>query len=99
MDKTVRLWHLDSKSCLKTFSHSDYGKYFGYGTLSLHVSINLSAKLTIVLLDEQCLYCFSVFTFLPIINWLIPYLFEFSSTQLLASSLIPSMIDTSSADH
>ncbi|WCJ32156.1 Transducin/WD40 repeat-like superfamily protein [Euphorbia peplus] len=24
MDKTVRLWHLSSKCCLKTFSHSDY---------------------------------------------------------------------------
>ncbi|KAJ6822729.1 WD repeat-containing protein 44-like [Iris pallida] len=24
MDKTVRLWHLSSNSCLKTFSHSDY---------------------------------------------------------------------------
>lgn len=27
MDKTVRLWHLPSKSCLKTFSHSDYGEF------------------------------------------------------------------------
>ncbi|RZR71574.1 hypothetical protein BHM03_00005926 [Ensete ventricosum] len=26
MDKTVRLWHMSSSSCLKTFSHSDYGK-------------------------------------------------------------------------
>lgn len=25
MDKTVRLWDLSSKSCLKIFSHSDYG--------------------------------------------------------------------------
>ncbi|XP_006653617.2 WD repeat-containing protein 44-like [Oryza brachyantha] len=24
MDKTVRLWHMSSTSCLKTFSHSDY---------------------------------------------------------------------------
>lgn len=24
MDKTVRLWHLSSKTCLKVFSHSDY---------------------------------------------------------------------------
>ncbi|KAJ6806063.1 WD repeat-containing protein 44-like [Iris pallida] len=24
MDKTVRLWHMSSNSCLKTFSHSDY---------------------------------------------------------------------------
>ncbi|KAI8006835.1 WD repeat-containing protein 44 [Camellia lanceoleosa] len=24
MDKTVRLWHLSSKSCLKVFSHSDF---------------------------------------------------------------------------
>ncbi|KAM7279782.1 hypothetical protein ACFE04_006916 [Oxalis oulophora] len=27
MDKTVRLWHLSSKTCLKVFSHSDYGHY------------------------------------------------------------------------
>lgn len=26
MDKTVRLWHMSSNSCLKVFSHSDYGK-------------------------------------------------------------------------
>ena len=25
MDKTVRLWELSSKTCLKIFSHSDYG--------------------------------------------------------------------------
>ncbi|KAH1222127.1 DExH-box ATP-dependent RNA helicase DExH14 [Glycine max] len=27
MDKIVRLWHLSSKSCLKVFSHGDYGIY------------------------------------------------------------------------
>nr|POE75408.1 wd repeat-containing protein 44 [Quercus suber] len=26
MDKTVRLWDLESKSCLKLFSHNDYGE-------------------------------------------------------------------------
>ena len=26
MDKTVRLWDLESKSCLKLFAHNDYGK-------------------------------------------------------------------------
>lgn len=26
MDKTVRLWDLESKSCIKVFAHSDYGK-------------------------------------------------------------------------
>ncbi|XP_027340128.1 uncharacterized protein LOC113853742 isoform X3 [Abrus precatorius] len=35
MDKTVRLWHLSSKSCLKIFSHSDYADLwmlrFAYG--------------------------------------------------------------------
>jgi len=25
MDKTVRLWNLSSQTCLKVFSHSDYG--------------------------------------------------------------------------
>ncbi|KAG4980677.1 hypothetical protein JHK82_033924 [Glycine max] len=29
MDKIVRLWHLSSKSCLKVFSHGDYGIYLG----------------------------------------------------------------------
>lgn len=32
MDKTVRLWDLESKSCLKLFSHNDYGE------MSNHVS-------------------------------------------------------------
>lgn len=26
MDKTVRLWDLETKSCLKLFAHNDYGK-------------------------------------------------------------------------
>jgi WD40 repeat protein len=26
MDKTVRLWDTESKVCLKTFTHSDYGE-------------------------------------------------------------------------
>jgi WD40 repeat protein len=26
MDKTVRLWDTESKACLKTFAHSDYGE-------------------------------------------------------------------------
>lgn len=26
MDKTVRLWNMESQDCLKMFAHSDYGK-------------------------------------------------------------------------
>lgn len=26
MDKTVRMWGLESKSCLKMFAHNDYGE-------------------------------------------------------------------------
>ncbi|XAR56562.1 hypothetical protein NMG60_11037100 [Bertholletia excelsa] len=49
MDKTVRLWHMSSKSCLKIFSHSDYvtciqfnpvdDKYFISGSLDAKVRI------------------------------------------------------------
>ncbi|KAH7664413.1 WD40-repeat-containing domain-containing protein [Dioscorea alata] len=49
MDKTVRLWHLSSSSCLKTFSHSDYvtciqfnpvdDRYFISGSLDEKVRI------------------------------------------------------------
>ncbi|KAM7504031.1 hypothetical protein LguiB_002935 [Lonicera macranthoides] len=49
MDKTVRLWHLSSNSCLKIFSHSDYvtciqfnpvdDKYFISGSLDAKVRI------------------------------------------------------------
>ncbi|GAV89678.1 WD40 domain-containing protein [Cephalotus follicularis] len=49
MDKTVRLWDLSSKSCLKIFSHSDYvtciqfnpvdDKYFISGSLDAKVRI------------------------------------------------------------
>ncbi|CAL9081939.1 unnamed protein product [Musa acuminata var. zebrina] len=49
MDKTVRLWHMSSSSCLKTFSHSDYvtciqfnpvdDKYFISGSLDEKVRI------------------------------------------------------------
>ena len=28
MDKTVRLWDLDTKTCLKVFAHTDYGEIF-----------------------------------------------------------------------
>lgn len=31
MDKTVRLWDLESKTCLKMFAHNDYGKIFQMG--------------------------------------------------------------------
>ena len=26
MDKTVRLWDMETKSCLKLFAHNDYGQ-------------------------------------------------------------------------
>ncbi|XP_038982809.1 WD repeat-containing protein 44-like isoform X2 [Phoenix dactylifera] len=49
MDKTVRLWHMSSYSCLKTFSHSDYvtciqfnpvdDRYFISGSLDEKVRI------------------------------------------------------------
>ncbi|XP_010935623.1 uncharacterized protein [Elaeis guineensis] len=49
MDKTVRLWHISSNSCLKTFSHSDYvtciqfnpvdDRYFISGSLDEKVRI------------------------------------------------------------
>ncbi|KAK4782060.1 hypothetical protein SAY86_016162 [Trapa natans] len=49
MDKTVRLWHLSSKTCLKVFSHSDYvtciqfnpvdDRYFISGSLDAKVRI------------------------------------------------------------
>ncbi|KAI4322913.1 hypothetical protein L6164_022563 [Bauhinia variegata] len=49
MDKTVRLWHLSTKSCLKVFSHSDYvtciqfnpvdDRYFISGSLDAKVRI------------------------------------------------------------
>ncbi|XP_052207247.1 uncharacterized protein LOC127811426 [Diospyros lotus] len=49
MDKTVRLWHLSSKSCLKVFSHSDYvtciqfnpvdDRYFISGSLDAKVRL------------------------------------------------------------
>ncbi|CAN1293469.1 WD repeat-containing protein 44 [Linum perenne] len=49
MDKTVRLWHLSSKTCLKIFSHSDYvtciqfnpvdDRYFISGSLDSKVRI------------------------------------------------------------
>ncbi|XP_058078022.1 uncharacterized protein LOC131226255 isoform X1 [Magnolia sinica] len=49
MDKTVRLWHMSSNSCLKTFSHSDYvtciqfnpvdDRYFISGSLDAKVRI------------------------------------------------------------
>ncbi|KAJ9182869.1 hypothetical protein P3X46_006816 [Hevea brasiliensis] len=49
MDKTVRLWHLSSKTCLKIFSHSDYvtciqfnpvdDRYFISGSLDARVRI------------------------------------------------------------
>ncbi|XP_077241712.1 uncharacterized protein LOC143882153 [Tasmannia lanceolata] len=49
MDKTVRLWHMSSNSCLKTFSHSDFvtciqfnpvdDRYFISGSLDAKVRI------------------------------------------------------------
>lgn len=28
MDKTVRLWDMETKTCLKLFAHNDYGETF-----------------------------------------------------------------------
>ncbi|XP_047956713.1 WD repeat-containing protein 44-like isoform X2 [Salvia hispanica] len=40
MDKTVRLWDLETKSCLKTFAHNDYDDdYFISGSLDAKVRI------------------------------------------------------------
>lgn len=30
MDKTVRMWDLETKSCLKIFTHNDYGEMPNY---------------------------------------------------------------------
>ncbi|CAA7045947.1 unnamed protein product [Microthlaspi erraticum] len=38
MDKTVRLWHLSSQTCLKVFSHSDYDTSFS-GSLDAKVRV------------------------------------------------------------
>lgn len=43
MDKTVRLWNLSSKTCLKIFSHSDYGKY-AFHSLDLILFVNIKKK-------------------------------------------------------
>ncbi|WOH05929.1 hypothetical protein DCAR_0625352 [Daucus carota subsp. sativus] len=49
MDKTVRLWHLTSKSCLKTFSHSDYVTCIQFNPVddNFFISGSLDAKVRI----------------------------------------------------
>lgn len=49
MDKTVRLWHLSSKSCLKIFSHSDYVTCIQFNPVndSYFISGSLDAKVRI----------------------------------------------------
>ncbi|KAJ9568015.1 hypothetical protein OSB04_003981 [Centaurea solstitialis] len=47
MDKTVRLWQLSSKSCLKIFSHNDYGKKIKRNNKSVFV-LHLDALLYVL---------------------------------------------------
>ncbi|GLU23421.1 hypothetical protein SLE2022_394250 [Rubroshorea leprosula] len=49
MDKTVRLWHLSSKTCLKVFSHSDYVTCIQFNPVddSYFISGSLDAKVRI----------------------------------------------------
>ncbi|KAL5715648.1 hypothetical protein ACHQM5_017439 [Ranunculus cassubicifolius] len=49
MDKTVRLWHMGSKSCLKVFSHSDYVTCIQFNPVddSYFISGSLDAKVRI----------------------------------------------------
>lgn len=41
MDKTVRLWDMDTRSCLKLFAHNDYGKLLQHMN-TLHNSVIIS---------------------------------------------------------
>ncbi|CAL1385359.1 unnamed protein product [Linum trigynum] len=49
MDKTVRLWHLSSKTCLKIFSHSDYVTCIQFNPVddSYFISGSLDSKVRI----------------------------------------------------
>lgn len=55
MDKTVRLWHLASKSCLKTFSHSDYVTCIQFNPVDdrFFISGSLDAKVRIWSIPER----------------------------------------------
>jgi WD40 repeat protein len=50
MDKTVKLWHISSLPCLKTFSHSDYGI-----TYPFHCHLSYFASSTLMFLYCTCI--------------------------------------------
>ncbi|KAK4778633.1 hypothetical protein SAY86_006161 [Trapa natans] len=55
MDKTVRLWHLSSKTCLKVFSHSDYVTCIQFNPVDdrYFISGSLDAKVRIWSIPDQ----------------------------------------------
>ncbi|KAK6946748.1 WD40 repeat [Dillenia turbinata] len=55
MDKTVRLWDLSSKSCLKVFSHSDYVTCIQFNPVDdrFFISGSLDAKVRIWSIPDQ----------------------------------------------
>ncbi|GJN21679.1 hypothetical protein PR202_gb09179 [Eleusine coracana subsp. coracana] len=63
MDKTVRLWHMSSTYCLKTFSHSDYvtciqfnpvdDRYFISGSLDEKFAPGSSSKVIVTSADSR----------------------------------------------
>lgn len=74
MDKTVRLWHLSSKSCLKIFSHSDYGWY-------IKLAFILSFSVLFVLIINSCCIKILILTLLFILI-LRPYLLTYFKIKL-----------------
>ncbi|KAI7979163.1 WD repeat-containing protein 44 [Camellia lanceoleosa] len=50
MDKTVRLWHLSGKSCLKVFSHSDYANYL----IVVWICLDTVTCIQINPVDDRC---------------------------------------------
>jgi hypothetical protein len=53
MDKTVKLWDITTSTCLKTFSHTDYGE------LSLDKFLSICCGLFFSLKEKDMPYFFS----------------------------------------
>lgn len=70
MDKTVRLWDMETRSCLKLFAHNDYGKMPKHAISAQSITFVMYFLSNILLLLIYVRFCSNLYTIQPDRWWL-----------------------------